>query len=386
MLESGSLQLERLVASAADLISSAKHRDDRASSIISSVIPEGERGALPPPCREPYCGGFHWNWKPPRPPRPLTTQPFPDLAMLQGVFAAGEKKGPRGLAAKEHEFDAQDKYPHGSPALIKALEQYEHLKQRVLDPRLLSKLRKLNVVSNDVDPARLDYYEADFFPALHGPVAKQVRLLPGPIDNYPTWLADRGVELEIKREDDVLELTHHLNDFLRVTSNWVYKGKEILPGQRLLAVLPKNQNTMLAPYISKEQLLRAGLPETLPVKVVIGGKPAFEKHLLQDAPVPEGVKEVYPAVPVKRLDIVLRHKEPPGSPHEDEEELAEEPPPEKTWMQKLWGRSMSQTALVGASVSPVAFREWKESQPHSPKKQREITRAVRRHSATTFLC
>lgn len=320
MMESSAQSLQRLVASTADLLRNAPHPDQQALDVLAAALPEGARNALPPPCREPFCGGFNWNWEPPPPPRPLLKQPLPDLGL------------PRLRQVLDNmELNSRGSYSNGSARLTHALKH------------LLPRRGVLPIVGNQ---ERLDFLEADFFPPLRQPVARQVELQLGGLDGYPEMLVTDKTIVVPRNPAEGKKVWDSLNEFLRVSHNLqLSKSQPLRTGQRLLAVRahPRTMGTpsptFIAPFFGKGQLQSIPADE-YPLRLIFGGRATLDAGTTPPVPVVLGVKRSNPVVPVKRLDIVLRHPDPePAIQVETKPRLSSRKRRAESWLSMLFGAS-----------------------------------------------
>mmetsp|Transcript_79130 Transcript_79130/g.218957 ORF Transcript_79130/g.218957 Transcript_79130/m.218957 type:complete len:290 (-) Transcript_79130:115-984(-) len=199
-------------------------------------------GDLPPVCMEPYCGGFHWD--------------------SCGNLSSG---------------DSTSSWANGAPA-----------------------------TDGSRPMMRLDFPNAQFFPALNPPAASYVKLLPANADHYDWWKNPHAVKVVIKRRSERRFLAQVLNMFMHVAHSAILGGRRVARGLELLSVKPKGGKLRVKPWLGgMEQLLHGRLP----MELTFGGHIAGEPHLPNDTPVVERAPLTAPVLPVKRLDIVLRPAE-----------------------------------------------------------------------------
>lgn len=254
-------QLERLAASAYDLVANAFLGEPSTAGL------QGQK--LEPVCTEPYCGGWYWeesaSWSP---------EAVPPLGV------------PRG-ATKHTESDLDAGPPAPEPP---AKQVADALAEKPLD--------------------KLDYTGADFYPALDKPIATRVKLQPANNDEWPWYMANHAKEITLGMDrhghTSIVvgnrhreELLDHLDNFLRMDQDLELEGQLIPKGSRVLTVKPDEQPLRVAPWVgSKDDLRRSPLPLRISF-----GKPGTPSTMPER---PDWPKAEPLTLPVKRLDVVLR--------------------------------------------------------------------------------
>jgi len=271
MVDFAADRLERLAAAAAELVTSAFHAEHTSA------------GVRDPVCREPYCGGFHWDGPPelayggglqPPPPPPLTPPEVPKM-----------KGGKRSSLTPPTAEEAAGEPPEGS---------LEAGKKAWADrPKDL-----------------LTFSHAEWFKNLDPPVARSVWLQPAPHKHSAWWMSD--VKLDIAPNERYIRrfVIDNLTPFLRVKADMEIKGRTIKAGAQLTSVQEKDGPVKVLPRLGRKEALRHGkLPMHLTFSTPASADVDFDSKDFAGGspPLARRPPARWQTLPVKRLDVVLKH-------------------------------------------------------------------------------
>lgn len=265
----------------------------RPGNLQGAEIQAGISQFPPPVCTEPYCGSLHWAGK--------GSKVFPEYRYAPPIpfeEEAAEAKTPEDMLEKaKTDFATRGSCNSNSdkPGDWSAADWTTRTAADCPGP----------------GGQKLDFPYIDAYPGLNAPV-KKVALRQANDDLFDWTILPSAVRIPIKNQGQLSQVAGELDDWLRVKETFVVDGFKVQKGLHLLAIMPYNGgHGQIYPHIgSKKDLVNSTLS---PLNLVFGGTSDMRKmekvkpqlQIPISSPVPSEPK----ILDVKRLDIVLRHRD-----------------------------------------------------------------------------